>query len=179
MTRCWSDYASGDRPAVADILDYIKAEAIRTVQKEKMGTLPKEEENSGVLDLTGRLQRDSEFPSAGGGFADIWKATWKRDSTACKVSSTHQIYLHPSVTVPRWLSRYCGTILVMSMPETNSTRSNLLKSSPAYQLTDITIAIASRNSSLAEAGQPSKHFTTLWNGSRFWFLYFFGLPVGG
>jgi len=84
MNRCWSDYASGDRPTATEVLDYIKMEIVK-VQDEEYSAL-REKEKLELLDLTGHLQRNSEFPSAGGGFADIWQATWQRDSLPCKVA---------------------------------------------------------------------------------------------
>ena len=118
MMSCWSDYGSGDRPAVADVLEYVKAEAVRT-REEEIRILRKEEDDRELLDLTGYLERESEFPSAGGGFADIWRATWRRDSATCKVGAVPRMFLHRLMTLSRWLSRYCDIILTMSTLETN------------------------------------------------------------
>lgn len=63
---------------MAEVVAYISTEAAKA----------REEENGRekLIDFTGLLHRQSQYPSAGGGFADIWEALWKRDSTTCKVS---------------------------------------------------------------------------------------------
>lgn len=43
------------------------------------------ESSSSLLDLTGQIVREHIYPSAFGGFADVWTGTWKKKSGSCKV----------------------------------------------------------------------------------------------
>jgi len=54
---------------------------------KKVKNLRKKEEESELLDLTGHVQRISEYPSAGGGFAEVFKATLQRDFITSKVGA--------------------------------------------------------------------------------------------
>jgi hypothetical protein len=38
-----------------------------------------------LSDLTGQITRDGDYYFAHGGFADVWKGTWAKDTTKCKV----------------------------------------------------------------------------------------------
>jgi len=77
MLRCWADYGSGQRPDMAEVLVFINTESAKAREQEGA--------QETLIDFTGLLQRESQFPSAGGGFADIWKALWQRESTTYKV----------------------------------------------------------------------------------------------
>jgi hypothetical protein len=44
-----------------------------------------EEGSSSLLDLTGQIVREHVYPSAFGGFADVWTGTWTSKSGPCKV----------------------------------------------------------------------------------------------
>jgi hypothetical protein len=46
-----------------------------------------------LLDLTGHITRDSDYYSAYGGSADIWKGNWHKDTGNCKVRLGTQIFL--------------------------------------------------------------------------------------
>ena len=118
MQRCWSDYASGNRPLITDVVKYVNAAAVK-IREEEYVKLRTEEGNCELPDLTGCLQRDSDFPSAGGGFSDIWRATWQRDMIECKVGVILQMPSRHFVTVSRWLLRYCDIMSVMNMLEKN------------------------------------------------------------
>lgn len=84
MLRCWADHASGDRPNISEVLAFVDAEAKKAQEEER--------ERDNLIDFTGLLQRQSQFPSAGGGFADIWKALWQRDMAACTVCRIKNSY---------------------------------------------------------------------------------------
>jgi len=43
-------------------------------------------ELSVIPDLTGHVTKDARYAEAGGGFADVWKATWHKDGCEVKVS---------------------------------------------------------------------------------------------
>lgn len=38
-----------------------------------------------LVDLTGKIAREGKYPCAHGGFADVWKGTWHRESGDNKV----------------------------------------------------------------------------------------------
>jgi hypothetical protein len=38
-----------------------------------------------LADLTGQITRDGDYYFAHGGFADVWKGTWVKDTIKCKV----------------------------------------------------------------------------------------------
>jgi hypothetical protein len=41
-----------------------------------------------LLDLTGQIIREHTYPSAFGGFADVWIGMWNKKSGSCKVCSS-------------------------------------------------------------------------------------------
>ncbi|KDQ54702.1 hypothetical protein JAAARDRAFT_401926 [Jaapia argillacea MUCL 33604] len=43
-------------------------------------------DSSGLVDITGQIHRDGQFPLAHGGFADVWKGTWRTPSGELKVA---------------------------------------------------------------------------------------------
>lgn len=62
---------------MAEVVAYVNAEAIKAREEESR--------REKLIDFTGLLHRQSQYPSAGGGFADIWEALWQRELTTCKV----------------------------------------------------------------------------------------------
>ena len=63
----------------SDVLEYLKL--------AQAGVTQSLDEQYEILDLTGCISRDSKYPVTGGGFADIYLATWTRnDREAQKVS---------------------------------------------------------------------------------------------
>lgn len=48
-------------------------------------------------DLTGQIARQHEYPSAHGGFADVWKGLWYRPSGTCQVCNNTIVFIRLAV----------------------------------------------------------------------------------
>ena len=51
---------------------------------------PLRKNDAQLPDLTGQLQRESKFPSANGGLADVWTGVWNKGSMRVKVGGLVQ-----------------------------------------------------------------------------------------
>ncbi len=52
-------------------------------KRESLGSKP-------PPDLTGQITKEAAYPSAGGGFADVWKGTWNvGDGSQDKIKASH------------------------------------------------------------------------------------------
>ena len=73
MRCCWSPYNSEQkRPVASDVLEYLELAQAGVINRSS-------DEQYEILDLTGCISRDSQYPVTGGGFADIYLATCTRE----------------------------------------------------------------------------------------------------
>jgi hypothetical protein len=53
--------------------------------EDRVAECVSEEGFNSLLDLTGQITRENVYPSAFGGFSDVWVGTWHKKSGSCKV----------------------------------------------------------------------------------------------
>lgn len=104
MKRCWAPYSRENqkRPVASDVLGYIKLAQAIVMSRSS-------DQDYEILDLTGCVSRDSKYPVTGGGFADIYLATWTRknlEAQTVRISSSSRLrmFIYP----PRLLSKFSG-----------------------------------------------------------------------
>jgi hypothetical protein len=50
---------------------------VQASRKNSLRALVKADDDMPIRNLTGLVTRDGRFPEAHGGFADVWKGTWR------------------------------------------------------------------------------------------------------
>ncbi|OJA19418.1 hypothetical protein AZE42_02261 [Rhizopogon vesiculosus] len=69
------------------LLKIFRRITLRTRQVQSSSSLDDETWRQRIRDLTGQLCNISQYPTAYGGYSDVWKCDWIKDGTVVKVAA--------------------------------------------------------------------------------------------